>query len=241
MARTIAAGRVAQTRPPPNVPLTDLSLAPAAWFRGDMGFYPAPGIWKDQSGNSKDTTPQSATRPIASNAINGKPTLSFPGSANQALVIPATTFGPFSIYSVFKLSGTVGYIFVTGDDGGATGGYLYGSTGHTINTHRSSVDSAKNLSSNWAIDGVAKSVIWTYDGTAAGHRLYIGGAQQSLSVSIAGEPGSATASMAVYIGASDTGTAPTTGHYGEVALYTGALTAEDISKLAAYSLAYWGV
>lgn len=222
-------------------PLSDLSLRPAAFYRADLRFAAASGVWGDLSGNARDTTPQSATRPSAGSGINGKPTVSFAGSASQALVVPATSFGTFSIHTVVKLTGTAGYIAVTKDDGGADGGYLFGSTGQTINVHKNTTAICSlNLSSNWAVDNAAKSIVWVFGGNLATHKLYVNGVDQTLSTVTNNGDASGSVSQAVYIGASDTGTAATTGHYGEFALYHGALTAADVAKLAAYDRAFWG-
>lgn len=223
-----------------------LSLAPSIWYRGAGPglYYPTQGIWTDLSGNGLHATPQGAPRAQpygGSIGINNKDAVHFTGVANQALIAPATTFNTFTIFLVAQLAGIVGYLAVLKDDGGADGAYLYGHIGSTINVHRNtSTVSSYNYASNWSVDNVPRSIIWTYDGTHAGHKLYIGGISQTLTATIVGSP-SGSLSQQIFIGASDTGTAPATGLFGEFRKYDGVLTAADIDKLTAYSKSHWAV
>lgn len=217
-----------------------LSIAPFILYDA-ADYVPHAGVAVDSSGNARHSTPQSTTRPTRGNGIAGRATIKFPGSANQAIIAPATTFTTFSIWMVVRCTGTIGYLAVLKDDAGNDGGYLYGSTGSTINVHRAtSTVSSYNYTSNWAVDNVARSVIWTFDGTHAGNKLYIGGGAVSLTTTVSGAPNSALL-QEIYIGASDAGTAPSTMELAAFGLYPGVLPAADIANLSAHSLEKFGV
>lgn len=219
----------------------NLSIAPGAFYRGaSPGLYNAQGIWTDLSGNARHTTPQSASRPSPRVGINQRECLYFGAVSNQALIIPAQNFDTFTLFVVFKLTGSNGQILVTKSGGFPDGGYLNTSYS-TVSVQRSNVQVAKGIAPSWAIDNVARSAIMTYGGSLATLNLYIGGVLQSQTTTATGTMAAGNLSQQIFIGASESGASAISGFIGEVRMYPGVLTAADIAKLTAYSQSYWRV
>lgn len=213
-----------------------LSVAPDRWYRDS---YVGGGTWLDLSGNGQNTTAR-ATSPVAGTAINGRPTVRV--ATGNGLLIPSSSVASFSLFMVLNVS-AVGYLAVVGNDVGTDGGYLYGTNNDTIDVHRSSVASNKRHTANWATaGGTPKWLVWTYDGTHAGHKLYLGGSDLSLTNGAGtADPGTAALSQIIYLGSNSTGVGPITADYAEVAKAPGVWTAGDVAKLGAYVSALYGI
>lgn len=196
--------------------------------------------WNDISGkNLHASQATSANRPIyRTTGINSIASIDFvPGGAgNDYMATPNTTWGAFTQFVVFKLSGTAGMILERGS--GAAGDYIYGTTGNTTKVARTDT-SAKELTSNWSTDDAAKLVSKVFNGTHASHKLWINTVEQSLTGS-GSDPGTGDYTNTLNIGGRTT-SLPIDGYIGEIIVFNAALSDADRQSVEDYLTNKWGI
>lgn len=170
-----------------------------------------------------------------SSAFNSKASLSFDG-INDCLPTGNIGLGAFTIFTVMKLTGTAGIIYEQSAAAATDGFYLQGTLTNTIVAVKSSVESDKKLSSNWAVDNTARITTHVMDGTHAGHLLYINNASQVLTDGTGtSNPGTATTTDVINIGSRNNGASvQSTGYISEFLIYNRALTTSEIGKVNRY-------
>jgi hypothetical protein len=89
-------------------PFNPLRLAPAAWYRADLGITKDASnniaTWADQSGNARDLTEGTNQPTWVASGVNGQPIVRFSGPASAVqLVSPSFTLGqPVHIFMVVQ-------------------------------------------------------------------------------------------------------------------------------------------
>jgi len=201
-------------------------------------------LWTDNSSNNSDLVQvtQSKRPALISNSLNGKRGVKFDGT-DDALQASSVTIGAFTYFVVMKLTGTAGMIYEHSADAGTNpGSYMYGTTGNSLQVKRGTASSSKNFTADWAVDNAAKITVQVFDGTHAGHLLYINGASQSLTNVSADEPGTAEVTAALNVGARNDGASlPSNGLIYEIIVYNRALTATERGKVERYLSSKYGV
>ena len=188
--------------------------------------------WTDMSGNAKHAVQAIGGRqPLYRTGIlNGLPGILYDG-VNDCLQTPEITLGHFTFFCVFKLTGSAGIVY-EGASAAVVGHYLFCTTGDTIQARSAAGTSGKDLSTDWAVDNVARVTSHVSAGTHAGHVLYINGAAQTLSDAVGrtGDPGAATQADGLNVGARNDGASfPSAGYIFELVVYDRALT--DVERV----------
>lgn len=195
--------------------------------------------WTDSSSNANHATQSTSTRQptYKTSILNGKPVVSFDGGDFVATgsTLSLTTF---SISVVFRASAHS----IVYEHGNGSSVYLYTTTNNTIQATKGSVTSGRNLSTSWGIGSTWRIVTVTFDGTQAGHLMYINAASQTLINVVTGDPGTASNAQTMYIGAR--GAVPnlyTTGDIAEFVCYSAVLTSTERANLESYLNAKYAV
>jgi hypothetical protein len=218
------------------------------WLRADLisGLSDGAAVatWPDDSGGGKDAAQATgANQPTyRTNVVNGRPVVRFDGT-NDWMATPSLTFGAFTAFYVYR--GTAGLLAEHSASAVVNDGdYFYPPGGaHTLvrrggGTLLSSYDVSPNLADNaWRL------VTRRHDGTHAGHALYVGGTLQGKStVYNSADPGTATVSAALYLGARGGGASLFfAGDLAELLVYDSALATADREAVQAFCAAKYGL
>jgi hypothetical protein len=173
--------------------------------------------WNDKSGNGLNAVqPTSALQPtLSTNALNGLSVIHFP---SKAMHINSVTLGPFTIFVLFRTTSD-GLVYEHSVSANSNfGSYIYTTTGNTIRVNRSGGVSAKDLSSSWGSGNVWRAVAQRFDGTHAGHQLWINNVNQTLTGTGA-DPGLVTTTQAMYLACRNESSLFINGDIAEIILY----------------------
>jgi len=199
--------------------------------------------WTDSSGRGNNATQGTGgNQPLYKTSIVGSlPGVLFDGS-NDFMATPNVGIGTFSIFVVFKVSGTAGLFYEhSANTNTNSGSYLYGTTIGTIDVRRiGSVNTQSQLSTNWAQDNAVKQVTHLFAGTFDNNRLRINGAEQSLTHSDANNPGTGVITDAVYVGARSGGALPMNGYLFELVICTPTLSDTLVARVEQLLRTKWG-
>lgn len=221
----------------------------ALWLKGDAGVLTdVDGIyqWSDQSGNALHALQATGSKKPAwiASGLNGRNVVRFGG--DDGLVVASLPLTSFSIFVVFKAS-VNGLVYEHSADASANdGAYLYTSTVNTIQRRNAgSPSSAKNRAVSWGSDGTFRRVRHDYDGTHAGHKLWIGGSDQSMTDGTGtNNPGTGTTTTSLFIGCRNQSSVFLTGDIAELLAYSPILSTENAALIdgsGQYLDTRWGV
>lgn len=173
---------------------------------------------------------------------NGKGAISFDG--NDTLTTPNMNFGQFTYFAAWRGEANSVLVYERGPDANSFDGeYLNASDNATITVRRAGVLSAKNLTSTWGRDGVFRITEHVFDGTHAGHELFVNGTAASLT----NHPSSATTitdvpvNAPLNIGSRAGGIAGVIGDLAELIVYSDDLSEEDRNAVGSYLAAKYNV
>ena len=200
------------------------------------------GTWPDRSANGNDATQATASdQPLyKASLIGGKPGLSFDGT--DFLATGSVSLGTLTVFVVFNA--TADGMPVTHGDAVGTGDghWIYTSTGCSLDLRRGGTFSGKDVDIGWGSDGASRIVAHVFDGTHAGHLLYVNGAAETLVECLSDlDPGTTPTSQALGIGARPTGQTRMTGSIAEVIVYDRVLPDEERETVEAYLNAKYAV
>lgn len=200
--------------------------------------------WQDQSGNGNHLLQTTvASKPTYDLAVqNSLPGVLYDG-VDDMLSLASLSLGTFTVFTVFKMTGTAGLLYQHSADANANAGcYLYGTTNATINVRRDASLSAKELSANWAVDNAAKLTTHRYGGTHASHVLRINRSLQSLNnfVGRTADPGTGSVSAIWTLGRQNSGILPCNGYIFEHIVVNRECTDAEVARCEAYLKAKWG-
>ena len=188
--------------------------------------------WQDQSGYQRDAAQGTAAQqPLwTDGALNDQPGVYF--DATRILATPAFALSTFTVFLVFRAS-NAGLVYEHSPDVNANdGSWVYTTTGSTIAVRRGATISGKNLTANWGADSVNRIVRHQFDGTHAGHKLFINGTDQTLTDTVVGNPGTGASSLQqLFVGARSGVVAPLNGYIMELIVYSPQLTDADAQSL----------
>ncbi len=190
----------------------------------------------DRNGTNHATQAEAANMPIVrAKGFNGRPALDWgsSGSAGKKLDLPSISLGAFSLFLVLRGDASSGHPLVHNVDAGANGMYMYG-THPCDRIERGGVVTAKDASP-WLQDGVRKTACITYNGTHASNLFYVNGAAVSTLDVATGDPGTAAAVGAVYIGAQQAGISPFRGVFAGWIIANRAFSASEVAALHRYA------
>ena len=217
----------------------------ATWYRADLGITlngSTISAWADQSGNGRTASQATAANQptyVSNGSVGSLPCARFAGS-HSLTTAASFIIQQFDMWVPQQFTGTAGAAAQHGNNG-INGHYLYGSTGATTAVQRSSVATNRNLTTNWATDGVTRAVRQSFRGTNASNVVYFSGVAQSMVEQNNADPGTGdSASNALTIGSLVANTFGVTGDIPEVILVnnpSGTITA----KVDAYISARYGL
>jgi hypothetical protein len=231
---------LARTRAVPFQPteLADL----VGWWHAEQGVTldaSTGGVsaWADQSGQGNHLVQATgAVQPTlqTSSPIADKTAIKLSGS--QSMGTAAFGLGAFTFVTLVRATGTGGMVYETSTNIVSNDGNdLWGSTGATMGVKRGGVVSAKDLSTNWINDATPHAVAQRYDGTHAGHQLWIDGKQQTMAnFGTPNDPGTATTTQPLFLGSRNNTTGFLAGYVRQVVLYNRALTDDELVEVSAY-------
>jgi len=159
----------------------------------------------DTAGNNLHVVQSTAARqPLYSiGGFNGKNAIYFDGG-NDCLTTANYVEGTFTKWFVTDFESPSG--FIEEANNGAHYSYLFGNTGSSGEIGRIvsavSVQSAFNVTSAWNLG--KRIICWQFDGTFAGHRLWINGVLTRTSTG-AGNPGTSTLAVNLNLGSRNNG------------------------------------
>jgi hypothetical protein len=225
-----------------------------AWYKSDAGVLDASGnaitadntkvkTWQDQSGNGKDlvqaTVGNQPTWRNAANGINGVPAVYFTGSSTNYMVSSSFDLSSYTVFFVQKIS--IDCIFYEhGNAATGNGQFSYTSQNPSMYVRKGAAVNGKDSTVGWGSGNVLLQWNSRYAGTSLTHTMRKNGADQTLTVRNAGDPGTATTTAALTLGARAGFTAPATGFIAEVLFYNAALSSGDIANIEAYLKKKWG-
>jgi hypothetical protein len=210
------------------------------WTRADTVVGSPVSQWTDLSGNGNHIVQATLAKRPAVNAsdaqYNNLPSLAWDGTNTAMGTVGNITLGAYTVWMVCRMTTTVGYLWKrpTALD------YCYGSTANSINTTISAVVSGYNLSANWGQSASPRRVLVAYDGTHAGHVMYLNSVLQSLTTTFASDPGTTTRADPFCLFSPDGSTASSSGTIAEVVVLSGAISAGNRALLDAYGVARYG-
>jgi hypothetical protein len=225
-----------------------------AWYKSDAGVLDASGnaitadntkikTWQDQSGNGKHlvqaTVGNQPTWRNAANGINGVPAVYFTGSSTNYMVSSSFDLSSYTVFFVQKFS--IDSIFYEhGNTATGPGQFAYTGINQTLYVRKGGAVNGKDLTTGWGSGNVLLQWNGRYAGTSLTHTMRKNGADQTLTVRNAGDPGTATTTAALTLGARANLTAPATGFIAEALFYNAALSSGDIANIEAYLKKKWG-
>ena len=207
------------------------------WNRSDQGITQSSGLvsgWADQSGNSNnfaqsDVNKRPQYSPVDAD-YNGHPSLFFDG-VDDVLDTSAIGYGPYTVFVVCHVNGTVGYLW------NRTSEYTFGNTTYSIFTaaRGGAGNSAANLTAGWIVSASPKIFTRVMDGTHAGDLVRINGTNQSYSTLVGSDPGTDVVTEAFSILSGSGGT------LAEVIIYNRALNSTELGQVESYATARYGL
>lgn len=219
------------------------------WWKADALSYVegnSVSQWDDSSGNAghaiQATGTKQPTYRAAPTGFNGKPGVEFDGG--DGLVTSGNvSLGPFTVFAVWRASGTPGFIYEHSVNSGTNNGhFLYATIGTTVNVKRAGGVQEKNLTNNWGVDGAVRVTAQVFDGVnISGCKLYINGADQSLTTVTNTGTDTNSASAVFSIGARNAASIFLTGVIAEILVYNSALGSGDRGVVFTYLGSKYGI
>lgn len=199
--------------------------------------------WADKSGNGKTLAQgTSANQPaVVTAAQNGRNTVRF--TTNDLLTNASVTLTSHTLFVVMKAT-AAGVVVEHGVDSNSNPGFMfYSTTGSTVQVRRGSDRSAKNgPSSSWLTSPSAFAVVvHRYDGTHASHTLSKNGSALTLTDTVVGNPGSASTSASLNVGARSGVAFAFSGDIAEMLLMSAAASTDEVNRMLAYLNGRWAV
>ena len=225
-----------------------------AWYKSDAGVLDASGnvitvdntkvrTWQDQSGNGKHLVQATVgNQPAwrnAANGINGVPAVFFTGASTNYLVSSTFDLSSYTVFFVQKLS-TDSIFYEHGNAATGNGQFAYTSQNASLYVRKGALVNGKDSTVGWGSGNVLLQWNGRYAGTSVTHTMRKNGIDQTLTVRNAGDPGTATTTAALTLGARASAAAPATGFIAEALFYNAALAAGDITNIEAYLKKKWG-
>lgn len=206
------------------------------WLRSDIGVTQSGTVsqWNDQSGNANHFAQAAAGQRPAFNAqdlsFNGRPSLSFTGGSSNTLVSPSMTIGPFTRFLVLRQTTSLYMLSFGLND------LIYGDTPGGLWINRGGATSSYNVGAAWAISSAPRVLVHRFDGTHAGHWLYINGVQQTLATysTFNGDPGTSTFAHTMSLFADAAGSSYGSGSIAEFIVYNRGMSNAEIQRVNAY-------
>jgi hypothetical protein len=179
---------------------------------------------------------------LVTSQINGLSAISFNGSSDFMSVASV----PLSTFSVFVVvAGTgAGIIYEhSANSNSNPGSYLYSATGNTSTVRRGATTSGRDIGGGMgpALDGNWHVVAQVYSGTGAGHNIWYDNLLASGSTLAAGNPGSATVTDTVYLGARGGASAWLPGKVAELVFFNRALKQNEVAAMYSYFASIYGL
>jgi hypothetical protein len=138
-------------------------------------------------------------------AFNGKPCLDWGlGVAGRVMATPNVSVGAFFWFAVLRGDASSGHPLLHNVDAGANGAYIF-RTAPGSRVERNGSGSTKSATGAWTADGVRKTIAGSYDGTHAGHLLWVNGVQVATTDHVIANPGTATATGPLRLGGQQAG------------------------------------
>lgn len=202
--------------------------------------------WQGSGSSGKSGEQATAAyQPSPGTGINGKTTVVFGGS--QYMLVPSVALGVFDIYIVLKMSVWPKIILAQGTSVYSDSGFsLFSgqSTSTAVNraAGSSTLSALQSYYPDWLpTDSTHHLVQWGHDGTHAGHIFKKDGANvQQTSAYSTNNPGTATITKEMVIGASGIYTSQMTGEIGEILIYNAAPDSTRAQAVLKYCQSYWG-
>lgn len=171
------------------------------------------------------------------NVQNGQAAVQFDG-INDILSTPTLSLGAFSVFVQLKAptSAAPTIIMEQSNDLNSSGNgfYLVEGVGHTMQTRRGATLTGRNVSSptpsSWAFQPNLISASQIYDGTHAGHQLYINGGLANTTTAAGGNPGTGIATDTFNLGdrfGSGSPVLPFQGQIAELIIYNSKLNSAE--------------
>jgi hypothetical protein len=216
---------------------------------GSGSFNGSIGAWVDKAAlQGVQTAVRTSGGPgYTASSKNGHPAIHFDG--NDTLTTPNLDFGHFTYFGAWR--GDAGAILVyerSPDTNGFDGDYLNATTNASIVAKRTSKFSAKDHQSGpaWGQDSVFRISEQSFDGTHAGHLLFLNGTAAGLNshtnqTGDAGYNGDLVVSAALNIGSRQGGIAGLNGDLAELLVYDHVLSTADRNAVGSYLAAKYAV
>jgi hypothetical protein len=181
----------------------------------------------------------SARQPIyQTNVQNGQAAVQFDG-VDDIVSATSLSLGSYSVFVQLRAPTNAGPTLIIMEQSNdlntsGNGFYWVEGTGHTMHARRGATTSGRNVTAPtpnaWAFQPNLISATQLYDGTHAGHLMYINGALASTATAAGGNPGTATVTDTFNLGARfGTGTPiiPFQGQVAELLIYNSKLNAAE--------------
>ncbi|TGM06030.1 hypothetical protein EHQ76_06480 [Leptospira barantonii] len=213
------------------------------WFRSDRTSTDGTSLFLQDLAGTGYSGAGNAT--LVEDTFNHFPAIHFGGSSTSSSMGTAPfPLGAFTIYLVFKAGGPAGthIIYELGPDASAGNGiYLTDSNTGTIRATRAA-SSEKAYTPDWAKTGSTLISVHSFDGTNAGHLLFLNGTQASFVSNVfIGDPGTTNASLSLFIGSRGGVGFFATMDVAEVLIYPTAHTTSEQNTVQCYLGTRYGV
>lgn len=211
-------------------PTANAGVASTAAANGDYV-----SLWMDQSGNGRHFAQTTASkRPtLSSTGINSKPSVLFDGVDDYLNTASTSLSGAFTLFMVFKLTGTAGNVMNHGTDTGTVDGFALRPTNNpTSSVRRTNQSAMAALGLNWGVDNATKITTLMHNGTHASHLIRVNGVDTGATTysTFNNDVGIAATSTAIYLGAKNTSANFCNGHVAEVLLVERYMTAAQAKE-----------
>ncbi|HUU84390.1 MAG TPA: LamG-like jellyroll fold domain-containing protein [Phycisphaerae bacterium] len=175
----------------------------------------------------------------------GQAVVQFDAGNQDFLESPNVGLGTFTYFTAFRgLNDSSSYlIYERGINSNSYDGeYLATTTGATLNVRRTT-RTAKEYVADWGRDGQFKLAEHSFDGTHAGHLLYVDGVLATLGPSGAyiNDPGTAPTTADLYVGNRYNTAFGLTGDLAELIVYDRVLTTEERNQVGGYLETKYGL
>lgn len=224
------------------------SFGPLVWLDGadssSMTISTTISQWRDKSGNGFNANQSTGgLQPtLLAGAQNGRSAVSFGGS--QGMNLTSVPLSAFVMFVVFRASAGLLIYEHSADANNNPGSYLNATTGQTIIVHRTGGAtnvSAKDSGTNWGLGSTWRIAAQWFDGTNAGHQLFVNNANQALTTNFSVNPGLTLITDSLYIASRNNASAFLTGDIAEIVLYNSALPSDKMNVVFGYLNNKWRV